>query len=77
LSQVKTLLLESLALELDGFMFAATQPSEAQNLADLGAEYAADRGIRQPVVFAGFREALDELLRLGEERPTAPSDRGT
>jgi AAA+ ATPase superfamily predicted ATPase len=69
--QGKTLLLESLALELDGFMFAATQQSEAQNLADLGAEYAAYRGIRQPVVFASFREALDELLRLGEERPTA------
>jgi uncharacterized protein len=69
--QGKTLLLELLALELDGFMFAATQQSEAQNLADLGAAYAAYRGLRQAVVFASFREALDELLRLGEERPTA------
>jgi AAA+ ATPase superfamily predicted ATPase len=69
--QGKTLLLELLALELNGFIFAATQQSEAQNLADLGAAYAAHRGLRQPVVFASFREALDELLRLGEERPTA------
>jgi AAA+ ATPase superfamily predicted ATPase len=68
--QGKTLLLELLALELDGFMFAATQQSEAQNLADLGAAYAAYRGLRQAVLFASYREALDELLRLGEERPT-------
>lgn len=67
--QGKTLLLELLALELGGFMFAATQQSEAQNLADLGAAYAARRGLRQPVVFASYREALDELLRLGDERP--------
>jgi hypothetical protein len=68
--QGKTLLLESLALELGGFMFAATQQSQAQNLADLGAAYAAYRGLRQPVIFADYREALDELFRLGEERPT-------
>ena len=67
--QGKTLLLELLALELGGFMFAATQQSEAQNLADLGSAYGAYRGLRQPVVFASYREALDELLRLGEERP--------
>jgi AAA+ ATPase superfamily predicted ATPase len=27
------------------------------------------RGLRQPVVFGGYREALDELLCLDEERP--------
>jgi hypothetical protein len=69
--QGKTLLLELLALELGGFVFAATQQSQAQNLADLGAAYAAYRGLRQPAVFADYREALAELLRLGEERPTA------
>lgn len=68
--QGKTLLLESLALSMNGFMFAATQQSEAQNLADLGAAYAAHRGLRQPVVFRDYREALSELLRLGEDRPT-------
>src|ERR1700733_8712795 len=67
--QGKTLLLELLALELGGFMFAATQQSEAQNLADLGAAYAAYRGLRQPVIFAGYREAFDELFRLGEDGP--------
>jgi hypothetical protein len=52
-------------------LFAATQQSETQNLADLGAAYAAHRGLRQPVVFSGYGEALDELLKLGEERATA------
>src|SRR5690242_20750349 len=66
--QGKTLLLELLALELGGFLFAATQQSEAQNLADLGAAYATYRGLRQPVVFGSYGEALDELLRLGDEQ---------
>lgn len=68
--QGKTLLLESLALELGGFLFAATQQSQAQNLADLGAAYSAYRGLRQPVVFADYRAVLAELFQLGEERPT-------
>jgi AAA+ ATPase superfamily predicted ATPase len=69
--QGKTLLLELLALELGGFLFAATQQSEAQNLADLGAAYAAYRGLRQPVLFDSYGEAMDELLRLGEEQARA------
>ncbi len=69
--QGKTLLLELLALETGGFMFGATQQTEAQNLADLGAAYAAFRGLGQPVTFPGFREAFAELFRLGEERPVA------
>jgi AAA+ ATPase superfamily predicted ATPase len=68
--QGKTLLLELLALELGGFLFAATQQSQTQNLADLGAAYAGYRGLRQPVVFGSYGEALDELLRLGEDRAT-------
>lgn len=67
--QGKTLLLELLAQELGGFVFAAAQQSEAQNLADLGTAFAAYRGLRQPVVFAGYRDALGELLRLGDEHP--------
>jgi AAA+ ATPase superfamily predicted ATPase len=66
--QGKTLLLELLALELGGFLFAATQQSETQNLADLGTAYAAYRGLRQPIVFGSYGEALDELFRLGEDR---------
>lgn len=66
--QGKTLMLALLARETGGFLFAATQQTEAQNLADLGAAYAAHRGLRRPVAFATWRDALDELLRLGEER---------
>lgn len=68
--QGKTLMLELLAQETNGFLFAATQQSETQSLADLGAAYAAFRGLRQPVVFGNWREALDELLRLGDRGPT-------
>ncbi|MGP3914053.1 AAA family ATPase [Nonomuraea sp. 10N515B] len=68
--QGKTLMLELLAQETGGMLLAATQQSEAQNLADLGAAYAAFRGLRQPVSFRHWREGLDELLRLGEERAT-------
>lgn len=66
--QGKTLMLELLAEQTGGFLFGATQQTEGQNLADLGAAYAAFRGLRQPVAFPTWREALDELLRLGEER---------
>jgi AAA+ ATPase superfamily predicted ATPase len=65
--QGKTLMLELLVREVGGFLFGATQQSEAQNLADLGAAYAAFRGLRRPVLFADWREALDELLRIGED----------
>jgi len=67
--QGKTLLLELLARETGGFLFAATQQTEAQNLADFGAAYAAFRGERQPTLFSSWRQALDELLRFGEQAP--------
>lgn len=67
--QGKTLMLELLARETGGFLFAATQQSEAQNLADLGAAYARFRGLRRPVLFHDWREALEELLHIGEESP--------
>jgi hypothetical protein len=67
--QGKTLMLELLAQRARGFIFAATQQSETQTLADLGASYAAFAGLRQPVVFASWREALAELLRIGEQEP--------
>jgi AAA+ ATPase superfamily predicted ATPase len=68
--QGKTLMLELLARETGGFLFAATQQSEAQSLADLGAAYAAYQGLRQPVRFGSWPEALEEILRIGEERQT-------
>lgn len=67
--QGKTLLLELLARETGGFLFAATQQTQTQNLVDLGTAYAAFSGLRQPVHFASWREALDELLRLGTQSP--------
>ena len=68
--QGKTLMLELLARETGGFLFGATQQSATQNLADLGAAYADFRGLRRPVLFADFREALDEILRIGEANAT-------
>ncbi|MFC5830381.1 ATP-binding protein [Nonomuraea insulae] len=68
--QGKTLMLELLAQETGGLIFGATQQTEAQNLADLGVAYADYRGLRRPEPFGNWREALDELLRLGEERAT-------
>ncbi len=68
--QGKTLMLELLAQQTGGFLFGATQQTEAQNLADLGAAYAAHRGLRHPITFHTWREAIEELLRLGEERAT-------
>jgi AAA+ ATPase superfamily predicted ATPase len=66
--QGKTLMLELLARQSGGFLFAATQQTEAQNLADLGAAIAAHQGLRRPLAFQDWPDALDELLRLGAER---------
>jgi AAA+ ATPase superfamily predicted ATPase len=66
--QGKTLILELLARATGGFLFGATQQADRQNLHDLGAAYAAFRGLRQPIAFSSWREALDELLRIGSER---------
>ena len=69
--QGKTLMLELLTQQTGGFLFAATQQSEAQSLADLGAAYAAFRGLRQPVSFGNWREAIDELLHIGDREPVS------
>ncbi|RCG30631.1 ATP-binding protein [Sphaerisporangium album] len=68
--QGKTLMLELLAQQTGGFLFGATQQTETQNLADLGVAYAAYRGLRQPIIFRTWREAIDELLRIGEDQAT-------
>lgn len=68
--QGKTLMLELLAQQTGGFLFGATQQTEAQNLADLGAAYAAHLRRRQPIVFRSWRDAIDEVLRLGENGAT-------
>ncbi|MDX2825424.1 hypothetical protein PV416_31195 [Streptomyces ipomoeae] len=55
-------MLELLARQAGGFLFAATQQSEAQNLADPGAVYAAFRGLRWPVMFGLFEETGREVV---------------
>ncbi|NDL58601.1 AAA family ATPase [Phytoactinopolyspora mesophila] len=67
--QGKTMLLELLARATDGLLFAATQQTERQNLADLGAAYAAYLGLRQPITFNSWPEALQEIVRVGESGP--------
>lgn len=65
--QGKTLMLELLAEATGGFMYGAQQQTEAQNLADLGAQYATYTGAPGPISFADWREAIDALLRLGAD----------
>jgi len=67
--QGKTLMLELLARQSKGFMFAATLQSETQNLADVGATYADFLGLGSPVSFGTWPEAVRELVRLGERAP--------
>ncbi len=66
--QGKTLMLELLAQQTGGFFFGATQQSESQNLADLGAAIARQQGLGSPLALADWRAALGELLRLGRDR---------
>jgi len=67
--QGKTLLVEMLAEAAGGLVVAGLEQSGAQNLAAVGERYARFRGLRAPVAFPGWREAVDELLALGEGRP--------
>jgi uncharacterized protein len=64
--QGKTLLLESLTEAAGGLLIPGLEQSAAQNLAGVGAAYARHRGLRAPVAFAGWKDAIDELLALGE-----------
>jgi AAA+ ATPase superfamily predicted ATPase len=43
------------------------EQSAAQNLAAVGAAYARYRGLPAPVAFAGWKQAVDELLGLGQD----------
>lgn len=68
--QGKTLMLELLARQSAGFFFGATMQSEAQSLADLGRSLSLHNGLGSPLALASWRDALDEMFRLGEQRPT-------
>ncbi|GAA1009112.1 hypothetical protein Aple_064220 [Acrocarpospora pleiomorpha] len=69
--QGKSLMLHLLHQQMGGFMFAATQQSERQNLTDLGEAYARFLGLRHAIAFRSWSDALDALLNLGDEQPTS------
>ncbi|WP_280421703.1 AAA family ATPase [Nocardia carnea] len=66
--QGKTFLLESLCEAADGFYFAADQATEAESLRYLAAAVADFAGARFPVAFDDWRQAVDALLALAEDR---------
>ncbi|MGH3318732.1 MAG: AAA family ATPase [Streptosporangiaceae bacterium] len=70
--QGKTLMLELLAEATGGFMFTGLQQSDRQNLDALGRAYAAHLGIPSPTRFDDWIDAIDALLRLGED-PASPT----
>jgi AAA+ ATPase superfamily predicted ATPase len=67
--QGKTLLLELLCEAAGGLLIAGLEQSAAQNLAAVGEAYGRYRGLGAPVVFSGWKHAIDELLALGEGTP--------
>ncbi|GAA1365456.1 AAA family ATPase [Catellatospora chokoriensis] len=66
--QGKTFLLSQLARATGGFMFTAAQQAADQNLAALSTAYHQFTG-QSPAQFAGWPDAIDGLLRLGERAP--------
>ena len=69
--QGKTLLLESVVEAAGGLLLPGLEQSAAQNRAAVGAAYARHRQLGAPVAFAGWKDAIDELLALGEGRAEA------
>ncbi len=68
--QGKTMLLDLMARELDGFVFTALPQSSAQNLARLSRAYARHTG-GVAAAFEDWDSAIDALLRLGERETPA------
>ncbi|MFJ9178064.1 ATP-binding protein [Streptomyces sp. NPDC102360] len=69
--QGKTFLLDAITRATGGFMFTATETTEADALRQFGAALAAHRGQPTPFRFAHWDEALTELMRLADTgRPT-------
>lgn len=65
--QGKTLLLELLGEVAGGLVIPGLEQSAAQNLTAVGEAYARHRGLGAPVAFTGWKQAIDELLALGED----------
>lgn len=67
--QGKTYMLASLVRAAGGFMFSGAQQTGVQNLRALSAAY--HQHIDRPLAeFSGWREAVEALFRLGEDRDT-------
>ncbi|MCX4781571.1 AAA family ATPase [Streptomyces sp. NBC_01264] len=67
--QGKTLLLESVAQATGGFYFCGQEATEAESLRRLGEEYARYRQVAPPRHWRDWKEAVDDLLALGDSRP--------
>ena len=69
--QGKTFLLQALCQQAGGFYFSALEATEAESLRSIGAAVGAHRGSAVPVRPADWGEAIDALLDLGRDAPTA------
>ena len=67
--QGKSFLLEGLCEAARGFYFCASEGTEAEALAFLGAALGAFTGSAAPLRLDGWAEAIDALLGLGRDRP--------
>ncbi|QRX91185.1 AAA family ATPase [Streptomyces noursei] len=68
--QGKTFLLDSVARSSGGFMFTATETTEADTLRQFGEALARYRGQPAPFRFAHWDEAVTELMRIADGGPT-------
>lgn len=66
--QGKTFLLESLCEAAGGFYFAADQATEAESLRHLATSISEFAAARFPIAFDDWRQAVDGLLALAEDR---------
>ncbi|THV30215.1 ATP-binding protein [Glycomyces paridis] len=67
--QGKTFLLDALTRASGGFMFTATETTEADALSQFGASLARYLGEPVPLRFTSWDEAISRLLRLPTDRP--------
>jgi AAA+ ATPase superfamily predicted ATPase len=68
--QGKTFLLDAITRATGGFMFTATETTEADGLRQFGAALAAHTGEPVPYRFADWDEAVGRLLRIATDGPT-------
>lgn len=67
--QGKTFLLDALTEQAGGFMFTATETTEADSLRQFGEALASHLGEPVPLRFAGWDEAVTRLMRIATDGP--------